>query len=139
MARVLQDTGLFPVDMLDELISPLFADSDHPDKWLVCDIENEGVVGFAWCRPEPLADGAWNLVAIAVLNEQQGHGYGAKLIAGIERLLSAERLLIVETSGLSSFDATRRFYARRGYNREAVIRDYWADGDDKVIYWKRLG
>ena len=139
ITRVLEDTGLFPVSMLDELISPFFADSTHPDKWLVCDVVGEGVIGFAWCRPEPLADGTWNLVAIAVSGQQQGHGYGAQLISGIERLLSTERVLIVETSGLSSFDETRRFYVRCGYRCEAVIPDFWADGDDKVIYWKRLG
>ena len=45
---------------------------------------------------------------------------------------------VLHIEGVDAFADTRRFYAQRGYTREAVIRDYWAEGDDKVIYWKSL-
>jgi RimJ/RimL family protein N-acetyltransferase len=44
----------------------------------------------------------------------------------------------VETSGLPEFEATRRFYERNGYVREARIRDFYRKGEDKIVFWKRV-
>ena len=48
------------------------------------------------------------------------------------------RLIVVDTSGIEDFAGTRAFYARSGYDEEARIRDFWATGDDKVIFRKAL-
>ena len=136
---VLEDTGLFPPDMLEELIGPFLNDAGCQDRWLVCETDAAGVIGFSFTRPETLAEGAWNLLAIGFRDAHKNMGYGTQLLAVIERSLAGERILIIETSSLDNFDATRRFYESRGYTREAVIRDYWADGDDKVIFRKALG
>ena len=47
-------------------------------------------------------------------------------------------MLLVETSSTADFAATREFYLRRGFREEARITGFWAEGDDKVIYWKAL-
>lgn len=49
-----------------------------------------------------------------------------------------QRLLIVDTSGTDDFALTRQFYATSGYEEEARIRDFWGEGDDKVIFRKSL-
>lgn len=49
-----------------------------------------------------------------------------------------QRLLLVETSGTAQYARTREFYGRCGYAQEARVRDYWTDGDDLVLFWKRL-
>ena len=46
--------------------------------------------------------------------------------------------MIADTSGDAGFTATRKFYAAKGYDEEARIRDFWGTGDDKVTYWKSL-
>ena len=48
------------------------------------------------------------------------------------------RLLLVETSALPQYDRTRAFYVKCGYEEEARIRDYWAEGDDLVVFRKAL-
>ena len=138
IALILGDTELFPAEMLGEMIAPFFNEPDNPEKWLVCEEGENGVIGFGYFRQEPLAEGTWNLLAIGFRKNHQGHGYGATLVAEVEKALAQERVLIVETSGVEDFEATRTFYDKCGYDREAVIRDYWADGDDKVIYRKKL-
>ena len=48
------------------------------------------------------------------------------------------RILIVDTSGADNFQLTRQFYENLNYTKEAVIRDFWEEGDDKVVFWKKL-
>jgi ribosomal protein S18 acetylase RimI-like enzyme len=104
----------------------------------VLETTEAGVVGFSYTRPEALAEGVWNLLAIGFRNEFQAKGLGTSLIEEVERSLSQQRILLVETSGLDDFKATRTFYENREYTREAVIRDYWAEGDDKIVFWRSL-
>ena len=72
--------------------------------------------------------------------DHQGQGYGRALMNYIEQTLleRGERLLIVETSSLDDFESARRFYSKCGYNEEARIRDFYAEGDDKIVFSKTL-
>jgi ribosomal protein S18 acetylase RimI-like enzyme len=44
----------------------------------------------------------------------------------------------VETAGTDDYAGARAFYAALGYVAQARLPDFYADGVDKVIYWKRL-
>lgn len=59
----------------------------------------------------------------------------------LEQLLASQnqRVLLVETSALPEFDRTRAFYTQCGYTEEARIRDFYQAGEDKVVFWKKLG
>lgn len=48
------------------------------------------------------------------------------------------RVLLVETSGLASFERTRVFYRKCGYEEEARICDFYKADDDKIVYRKAL-
>ena len=135
---ILEDTELFPPEMLEGMLEPFLQGDEQQDRWLVCETETDGVIGFSYTRAEELAERVWNLLAIGFRTQHQGSGFGTELMEQVERSLSGERILIVETSSLDSFDKTRDFYRSRGYDQEALIRDYWADGDDKIIFRKRL-
>jgi GNAT superfamily N-acetyltransferase len=80
------------------------------------------------------------MLALAVRPDLQSKGLGAALAKAAEQLLKGkgQRILIVDTSGTDGFALTRKFYAQNGYDEEARIRDFWADGDDKVIFRKAL-
>lgn len=58
----------------------------------------------------------------------------------IEEHLAAEgqRVLIVETSGTDALARTREFYRLCQYDQESRIRDFYADGDDKITFRKAL-
>jgi ribosomal protein S18 acetylase RimI-like enzyme len=47
-------------------------------------------------------------------------------------------VLLVETSGLPAFARARAFYRARGFDEEARIRDFYAAGEDKIVFWKAL-
>lgn len=138
MKLILQDTELFPPDALDQMIQPYLAGDDEQAHWLVCTTDSEEVIGFSFSRLEQFTEGTWNLLAIGFRAAYQGDGLGTRLIEAVEHALADARMLMVETSSLDDFEATRRFYTNRGFTQEAVIRDYWAPGDDKVIFCKVL-
>ena len=48
------------------------------------------------------------------------------------------RLLLVETSSTAAYARARHLYETSGYRREAVVHDFYARGDDLVIYVKDL-
>lgn len=58
----------------------------------------------------------------------------------IEQLLKDKgaRILIVETSSDDAQFPARNLYNKIGYHQEAIIRDFWNDGEDKIVFWKRV-
>ena len=71
---------------------------------------------------------------------RKGGGLGSALLRHVEGGLrqNGQRVLIIETSSLDGFELTRRFYLKHGYSEEARIRDFYAAGEDKVVFWKGL-
>ncbi|MFN2099501.1 GNAT family N-acetyltransferase [Altererythrobacter sp. MF3-039] len=129
--------AMFPSEMLADMTSPFF-DGDETQRWLVFD---DGQVDAAcYFVPEALAEGVWNLLMIAVDPKRHGAGLGTKLMQAVELQLADEgcRILLVDTSGKDELQRTRKFYDMLGYEREARIRDYWSQGDDKVTFRKVL-
>jgi ribosomal protein S18 acetylase RimI-like enzyme len=100
----------------------------------------EILVGYACWGPTPATDRTWDLYWIAVDTALQGAGIGTILLEEVERRLVGQhaRLLIVETSSRSDYAASRAFYERRGYNETARVRDFYAPGDDRIIFLKRF-
>ncbi len=116
------------------------ADPDSGEIWITAKAGGGRAAGFCYAAAETLADGIWNLRAIAVLPAEQGEGRGAALCAHLEAELRAQRqrIVVVDTAGTDDFAATRDFYGNIGYVEEARIREFWAKGDDKVIFSKSL-
>lgn len=135
---VLHLTELFPSELLADMIAPsLSGNSDA--LWLTCRLDGSAV-GFCYILPEALTDRTWNILALAVRPDLQGQKLGTKLVQATEALLKSrgQRLLIVETSSTEPFAKTRAFYVQNGFEEEARIREFWATGDDKVVFRKLL-
>ena len=138
LKTVIDGTGLFPSDMLDAMIIGYFNSDASEDFWLTDD--DGGPVAVAYYAPERMTHGTWNLYLIAVHPDRQGQGRGAALLRYVEQTLASrgERILLVETSGLPSFERTRAFYRKCGYDQEARIREFYNAGEDKVVFRKAL-
>lgn len=139
LTRILDETGLFPSEMLEGLLTPSLT-GDSTALWRTGLIDGTAV-GLCFATPEDLADRVWNMLALGVLPRCQGQGVGGRIVHQLEADLRAmgQRMLIVDTSGTEAFSRARTFYEQLGYDRAACILDYWSDGDDKVTYRKRLG
>jgi ribosomal protein S18 acetylase RimI-like enzyme len=104
-------------------------------------LEQDGrPAGFAYYAPAAMTDNTWYLYWIAVDKNIQAKGLGTRLMQWVEadvRKLEG-RVFFIETSSLPHYDSTRRFYLKLGYEVTAVLRDYYADGDDMVVFRKRI-
>lgn len=97
-------------------------------------------LGWTYFARDEHADGIWNLWWIGVAPRHQGQGAGEALLGAVEAQVRAARgrLLVVETSALPALARTRRFYERSGYTACGHVPDFYADGDAKVIFCKRV-
>ena len=102
--------------------------------------ESNALLGYACFGPTPMTDRAYDLYWLAVHPEAQGAGVGRALVHHVETELAerAARLLVVETSSRPDYAHTRAFYARLGYRQAAVVRDFYAPADDRIIFTTRL-
>jgi ribosomal protein S18 acetylase RimI-like enzyme len=135
-------TGLFQphesLALATMLTDHFSGETDSQDLWLTDD--DDGLVGIAYVAPERMTEGTWNLYLLAIHPDRQRQGRGAALLARVEQMLveRGERLLLVETSGVESFDYVRAFYRKSGYEQEGRIHEFYAVGIDKIVFRKAL-
>ena len=136
---VLDSSELFPSDLLDDMIHDFLTNPNSEEVWLTTVAEGTPI-SMAYLAPERMTEGTYNLYAIAVDKSHQGKGIGGQLMDYIEDHLrgAGHRVIIVETSGLPDYELTRKFYHKKQYQEEAVIRDFYQEGEDKVVFWKKL-
>lgn len=135
-------TGLFEpqeLDVLRSMLDEYFQGLLGEEHFWIVD-EEEGVAGVAYYAPETFAYGVWNLYLIGIHPDNQRQGRGTALLRHVENELTLRgaRILLIETSGLGSFERTRAFYRNNGYDEEARIREFYNVGEDKIIFRKAL-
>jgi D-alanine-D-alanine ligase len=163
IARILDATGVFRSEEIDvalELFDETFPRDARPltDAATAAASRNDApptdssyaflgaftpedeLVGYACYGPTPDTDRTYDLYWIAVDPAAQGTGGGTRLLTEVERRLEGlnARMLVVETSSRPEYAPTRAFYERRGYAEAARIREFYAPGDDRVIFTKRF-
>ena len=106
---------------------------------LTCD-EGGTLLGIAYFAPKEFTDRVWELMMIAVDAPRHRQGIGSRMLQAVEDAVRDVngRLLLIETSDKSSFERTWLFYRKHGYTEVAHIPDYFADGDGKASFIKRI-
>jgi len=99
------------------------------------------LLGYACFGPHPLTEGIFDLYWIAVDPQARGQGIAHALLSRVEDEVRARggRMVLVETSGTLPYAPARRLYESCGYRYEAVVHDFYAPGDDLIIFSKPLG
>lgn len=100
----------------------------------------EKVLGYTCFGPIPCTKNRYDLYWIAVDNQCRHLGIGKKLIKETEAKIKAlgGQKIYIETSSRDQYLATRRFYLACDYQVEALLKEFYDQGDDKVIYLKSL-
>jgi ribosomal protein S18 acetylase RimI-like enzyme len=140
VARAAQVFSAEEIATVEELVQDYVANGEASDYRFLSYRLDGRVAGFACYGCRSLTRGTFDLFWIATLPSAQRRGVGAELLRQVERNIRSlgGRLLIVETSGQPGYESARRFYDSHGYRREAVIADFYDEGDGLVLYSKRL-
>ena len=140
------ETGLFQPGESSSLLGGVL-DAFHAGQlgaghlaWVWADGPGAAPAGWVYFAPTEKADGVWDLWWIGVAPARQGEGIGGDLLRSVEAhaRTAGGRLLVVETSSQPALEPTRRFYVRQGYTECGLVPDFYADGDGKLIYAKRI-
>ena len=143
LLAIAQGTGVFkPVEIqtLEEVLNEFHATALAQGHHSVTDERDGEVIGFAYFAPAAMTDRTWYLYWIAVSKQAHARGVGSALLRHAEETIrhAQGRLLLIETSSLPHYERTRRFYLKHGYEQACVVRDFYAEGDDMVIFRKPL-
>jgi len=96
--------------------------------------------GYICYGRTPLTVGTWDIYWIAVSTNKQRRGVGRTLLTSAESIIKNNhgRLILIETSSKPEYGKTRLFYKNQGYEVISRIPDFYALGDDRLIFYKSL-
>jgi ribosomal protein S18 acetylase RimI-like enzyme len=138
LASLLERTPEFTpeeVTVALELIDAGLAGSPDYRFWIDLD-ETDAVRGYICFGRTPMTEGTYDLYWIAVDPDRKVQGIGRGLVAAMEQEITTQAayLVRVETAGAPAYAPTRAFYDRIGYEVVARIRDFYARGNDLLVY-----
>jgi ribosomal protein S18 acetylase RimI-like enzyme len=143
LVALTEGTGVFKpheIEALQEVLSDYHA-HNHAAGHVAVTAEHDGqILGYAYYAPAAMTERSWYLYWIAVTKAAQAQGIGGRLLRHAEADIRQHqgRILFIETSSLPQYEPTRRFYRKHGYELTGQLRDYYADGDDMVVFRKRI-
>lgn len=141
LTEILAACGVFRPDEVavgqEVLVDAARGDRDYH---VIVATVDERPVGWSCHGRVPLTDATYDLYWIAVHPEFQSLGVGRRLVRQIERQLAESgcRWLLAETSGQPSYEKTRQFYLRAGFELLSTIADFYHAGDARLIYGRRI-
>jgi D-alanine-D-alanine ligase-like ATP-grasp enzyme/ribosomal protein S18 acetylase RimI-like enzyme len=141
--EIVAATGMFranEVDVAAELVRVYLRDGEASGYQFVFAERGEKVLGYACFGLNTVTIGSYDLYWIAVQPELQGQGIGQQLLGAVEERIATAggQRIYIETSARADYAPTRKFYERCGYALEAILRDYYAAGDDKAVFVRRI-
>jgi ribosomal protein S18 acetylase RimI-like enzyme len=140
---MVESTGVFnaveldtAVELADERLKQGPASGYH---FVFAELDGR-IVGYACYGPIALTVGSYDLYWIAVDKSAQGIGLGRKIMDKVAEIIRGEsgRNIYIETSTRPHYQATRAFYERCGCSLMATLDDFYAPGDGKAIYCKKV-
>ena len=144
LSEIVRATKVFheeEVEVAIELMEIAANENDQKDYLLYSYVDESGVLQGYYCvGPTPMTKSTYDLYWIAVHPNMHRKKIGHDLLEHCEQQVQGMggTLLVVETSSQPKYEPTRKFYLRHQYTETARIKDYYAPGDDLVIYTKHF-
>lgn len=143
LARMLQRIEQFKPDEVEvalELVDDSIRDAQGSGYECLVAAENGEIAGYICFGPTPMTAATYDLYWIAVDPAQQGRGLGKALYQAFADKLRARgpAQVRIETSSQESYAATGGFYERLGFSIDGRLRNFYAPGDDLLIFYREI-
>lgn len=143
IVEIVKSTGFFNDEELDvaaELVEERLTRGTASGYYFLFMELDKRVTGYSCFGPIPGTLNSFDLYWIAVHNASRGMGLGKIIMERSEKEIAkmSGNRVYVETSSKDLYIPTRKFYERCGYRAEARLKDFYAPGDDKIIYVKNV-
>lgn len=140
--KLVEDTGVFSsieAGWTSEIVETALRNPNSGYFFLFADGAGD-LEGFTIYGPIDGTDNRYDLYWIAVSPKAQGKGLGNRLLA--ESVADARQRgathMFIDTSTRNDYAAARRLYESQGFLPMGVLVDFYADGDSKALFGRKL-
>jgi len=127
-------------EVAEELIDSYLEYGDGSGYYILVAEVAQTPAGYICYGPTPLTKGTWDIYWVAVVPGRQRQGIGRTLLAAAEDKIRETygQLILIEASSRAEYEGTRLFYGSQGYEIISRIPDFYAPGDDRLVFRKSL-
>lgn len=143
IAGLVESSGFFSDEEIEIAIQLAEEKIDQKDassyRFLFAE-DGERVLGYTCYGLVPATAYSYDVYWIVVSDDLRGQGLGKLLMAETEKLigLTGGRQIYAETSSREQYKPTQKFYEVCGFYQEAFLKNFYNEGDSKIIYAKVL-
>jgi len=142
--RLVSQRGTFTTQEIKvamELVDDALRHGEKSDYRILCALEGPRVLaGYICFGLIPMTENCYDLYWLVVDKKYARQGVGGKLLQEMEKLVAGKRgrHIYVETSSTPGYEAARAFYVKHGYRPVCRLKDFYRQGDHKMIFMKEV-
>jgi ribosomal protein S18 acetylase RimI-like enzyme len=144
ISRLLRQGNVFnreEIQVALELIDEALNGAGKKDYQVFCAFENDrNLAGFICFGPIPMTERSYDLYWLRVDEASSRKGVGGALLEFMEEFVAVEgaRRIYIETSSTAPYQAARALYEKHGYQFVCCLKDFYREGDHKMIFMKEV-
>jgi ribosomal protein S18 acetylase RimI-like enzyme len=144
ISRLLSQRNVFSheeVKVALEVIDEALNKAGKRDYQVFCAFDGDrNLAGFICFGPIPMTEKCYDLYWLKVDETSSRKGVGGRLLGLMEECVARDgaRRIYVETSSTSPYLAARLFYEKHGYHLVCSLKDFYREGDHKMIFMKKV-
>ena len=143
IADIVKSSGFFSAEEIDIALELAEEKLTHPHdssyQFLFAE-DGKRVVGYTCFGLISATSGSYDLYWIAIDEKLRGAGLGKDLMERTAKIIYdlGGKRIYAETSSRHQYQPTHGFYESCGYRKEAILKDFYMEGDSKIIYVKTI-
>ena len=128
------------LDVAMELVDTALTKPEQQDYQPYVLEEGELLLAYACFGKNPMTRSAYDLYWLATSAQNMRQGHGRTILTFVEQEIKRQggTLLVIETSSKETYQGSRQFYTRVGYELGGRLPGFYADNDDKLLFFKKL-
>jgi ribosomal protein S18 acetylase RimI-like enzyme len=142
--QILHNTPEFRPDEIvvaEEVLNDYLQDGIRSGYHVLVAEGDSSILGYICFGQTPLTEATWDIYWIVTSRDYQQKGVGKTLLKFAEEKIkqAGGKIVVVETSSRPEYEKARRLYRSLEYRLTCRLVDFYAAGDDKLVFVKRLG